>query len=144
VSAGTRCWRAKSDLSALPGLRAEVEQWLGSYLDQSGRWWFTLAFAEAFVNCVEHAYEGRGGNDIEIRLTHHGDEVEICLRDWGKEAVLPTDYGKEPGDQDDLDGIREGGRGVLLMKKAATELTFTREEDSNVCRMVRRIEGGSS
>jgi serine/threonine-protein kinase RsbW len=96
---------------------------------------------EALANVIRHAYEGRGGQPIEVtcrRLTRRPDRkkaegLEIVLRDSG----TPVDPKKLQGRR--LEEIRPGGLGLHFMKQSMDVVEFRRDNGKNLLRMVKYL-----
>jgi anti-sigma B factor antagonist len=95
-----------------------LRQWLrgalaGLGVDRATGSELLLAIGELCANSIEHAYEGRGGQSIEVSVRGYDDRVEIEVEDWGK-AFDPARY-VEP----DLDALPEHGMGIHLVRRIA-------------------------
>lgn len=77
-----------------------------------------LAFIEAIINAKEHAPKDLPEaykNEIHITLTHVNDDIEICVRDFGK-GFDPTVVEK-PDIRKKLKSSYKRGWGLMLMEK---------------------------
>ncbi len=95
-----------------------------------------LVLEEALLNVVRYAYGGEAGGDVDIRCW--GTEVGMSLevRDRGR----PFDPLSVP-DPDLSKGVAErpvGGLGIFLIKKMADEVSYRREDETNILTMVFR------
>lgn len=90
-----------SEVEHLRGLR----DWLRAELarlgvDRATQAALILAVGELCANSIEHAYEGQGGQPINVSVRGHGDRLVIEVEDFGR-AFDPARY-VEP-DLDTLD-----------------------------------------
>jgi serine/threonine-protein kinase RsbW len=95
-----------------------------------------LAVHEACANAIEHGYAGRPGQSLVVtcRLSEPG--LEIRIRDSGQ----PFDIAGAP--ELPPDELREGGRGVFLIRRLMDEVESHRSPDgTNELRMLRRRVG---
>lgn len=77
-----------------------------------------LAVGELCANSIEHAYEGRGGQPIEVSVRSSADSIMIEVEDFGK----PFDA--ERYEAPDLDAIPGSGYGLFLVKTIADSLAI--------------------
>lgn len=100
-----------------------------------------LALVEALNNCVEHAYSGREDGAIDVSLRIDADRVEADVRDAGR-AVDPAALAvePEPGEAEPADraALREGGRGLGIIRGVFDEVSFERAGETNHLHLVRR------
>ena len=120
----------------------EVLDFLEGYLRRTGcsvraEKQIKMAVEEIFVNIADYAYPSSSG-DVYIRI--HKDEenhmFEITIRDSG----YPYDPLQKP-DPDlemDVDGRRNGGFGIFMVKKAMDEVHYERRDGQNILTLRRR------
>ncbi|MFB8788458.1 MAG: anti-sigma regulatory factor [Potamolinea sp.] len=90
-----------------------------------------LALAEGFTNAVRHAHKELPPTtpiDIEVTLFPHCLEMRIW--DQGPPFDLEQwlrDYEKRP------ENTGGGGRGIVILKKIADKLSYTRMDDNRNC-----------
>jgi len=94
-----------------------------------------VAVSEALTNIVRHAYRGSGRpGPICVRLRFSEACMSIRFQDWGE--VFDFDGWAPP----DESAPREGGYGILLMRRFADEISYAHHEDgSNVLIMRRHL-----
>ena len=77
-----------------------------------------LAVGELCANCIQHAYEGRGGQPIQVSVRSSADSLVIEVEDFGK--PFDADEYETP----DLDALPDSGYGLFLVKTIADSLSF--------------------
>ena len=92
-----------------------------------------LATDEAVTNVIEHAYHGRPGHQIEIRLELRDEGIEVHIIHGGD----PIDASRlsERYDPRELKSGRRGGYGIVLMKRYMDRVDFrpTADRRSECC-----------
>lgn len=94
------------------------------------------AFMEIFNNIAIHAYQRKGGGEIEIEITPSKDALVIEVRDDGRPfdiegvAPLPTVLDEE--------SLPEGGMGIHIAKTMLDELTYE-PGPPNLWRLCKRL-----
>lgn len=130
----TRRYAARvDDLPAVSEFVAACADWFG--LDGRTKFGVLLALEEAFVNICRYAYTG-GGGVAEISCESEGDAFVLAISDWGKPfdvLSLP-----EPDTTGDLMHRPLGGLGVHFIRTFSNGVTYHRDDDRNVLRMVFR------
>ena len=96
-----------------------------------------LVVEEAFVNLCRHAYRGRTGGVVAIRISGSAGELAVELRDSGP-AFDPIAEAPRPRLDAAVDERRPGGLGVELMRRLTDELRYRREGEENVLTMIFR------
>jgi serine/threonine-protein kinase RsbW len=93
------------------------------------------AFNEAFNNVVLHAYRGKADGRVEVMLQLDEDRVVIELADRGQGfdlmAVPPPPHPEER--------LSEGGYGLHIIRSLMSEVSYRRDGERNVLRMVREL-----
>jgi len=79
---------------------------------------FVSAFAEIFNNIAIHAYQRRGGGDVELTITVAPDALVVEVRDHG----VPFDLGTVA--HPDLDSLPEGGMGIHIARALLDEVAY--------------------
>ena len=92
-----------------------------------------LAFTEASANIHRYAYGGRGDGMIELRLEIRGAAVRLCLTDFGNSIDLAAYC--EP----DLSEPREGGYGLMIMRRLTDSLSYAQSATGNRTVMVKTV-----
>ncbi|GAB4215343.1 MAG: ATP-binding protein [Synechococcales cyanobacterium] len=93
-----------------------------------------LALAEGFTNAVRHAHRHRDPETpifISVRIS----EVNLQLHVWDQGDPFDL-LGALQGLPDVFDAEQEGGRGLLLLRKIATQLSYSRDAEGRNCLMV--------
>lgn len=97
-----------------------------------------LAVEELFVNIASYAYGGSGGEvEIRARVLPAPERLELCFRDSG----APFDPLARPDADTSPEATlnREGGLGILLVKKTMDEVYYTREKGQNLLTVVKNL-----
>ena len=81
-----------------------------------------LAVGEALANVIEHAYEGRPGQEIRLALTVDASKLSLSIRDFGRKFDR-TDYHPP-----NFNVPQEGGYGVYLIKQMMDEVSYESPE----------------
>jgi len=92
-----------------------------------------LALTEACANVHRYAYCGRDDGMIELRVEIRGAVVRVCLTDFGESLDL-ADY-REP----DLSEPREGGYGLMIMRRLTDSLSYVRSATGNRTVMIKTV-----
>jgi anti-sigma regulatory factor (Ser/Thr protein kinase) len=104
-------------------------------LDGRAKFGLLLALEEAFVNICRYAYGGAAGV-AEVSCESEGDAFVLAIFDWGKPfdmLSLP-----EPDTSGDLEHRPLGGLGVHFIRKFSNTVTYRRDDDRNILRLVFR------
>jgi anti-sigma regulatory factor (Ser/Thr protein kinase) len=94
------------------------------------------AFMEIFNNIAIHAYQRKGGGEIEIEITPSKDAIVIEVKDDGRPfdiddvAPLPTELDEET--------LPEGGMGIHIAKTMLDEMTYE-PGPPNLWRLCKRL-----
>lgn len=104
-----------------------------------------LAIAEALNNIVEHAYEGRDDEMIEVTMRFEPDAVRFSIVDGGvvktaELARMMSDAAPPDFDVNDRTTLPEGGMGLALIRSVMHEVDVTRGDNRNRLILVRRID----
>ena len=96
-----------------------------------------LALAEGFTNAVRHAHRGLPEEmilRIDISITQQA--IEICIWDSGSpfdlERFSMTHNHRRPT-------LSSGGQGLLILRRTSTELSYTRHNNLNCLRIVKKF-----
>ena len=94
-------------------------------LDEEQAYWPTLAVREAVVNAVLHGNKEHPEAAVSVDYRLGDGRVEIAVLDEG-EGFDPADLG-DPLSAENL--LKEGGRGVYLMRQFMDEVDFSFPEE---------------
>ena len=100
-----------------------------------------LAVDEACTNIIEHAYDGEGHGDIDIRCEPEAGELVITIEDHGKRfdpESVPT-----PQLSSRLEEMQVGGLGLYFMRQVMDAVEFSYQDGSNKLVLVKRSEPGA-
>lgn len=78
-----------------------------------------LAFTEAYMNVLRHAYHGMLPAPLDIELCISPSEVEIVLRDKGQT------FQPESATAPDPEELAEGGYGLFLIEALMDEVSYS-------------------
>jgi serine/threonine-protein kinase RsbW len=95
---------------------------------------FTTAVMEIANNIVEHG-QPQGSVHWDVRLAVQDGALEATLVDTAEEFV-PDLFAEMP----EADALAEGGRGIPLVRTLVDTLDFSRTDDRNRWRLVRRYD----
>ena len=94
-----------------------------------------LALEEALVNIFKYAYPDAADGMVEITCDETGrDKIKIEIRDNGVPFNVLSH--PEPDTSVPLSERKIGGLGIFLIKKTIDELSYRREEVSNILTFV--------
>ncbi len=97
-----------------------------------------LAVEEIFVNIASYAYEPAGG-DVEVHCEVLRDPLCVMIRFL--DAGMPYDpLAKEDADTSpEALEAREGGLGILLVKRTMDDVQYVREDGRNVLTIFKKL-----
>lgn len=93
-----------------------------------------LIAEEVVCNAIEHGFEAHRSHEIVIETAHTDSQLTIEFRDDGV-AYNPLDQ-PPPDLEADIDERPIGGLGVHLVRELADEVTYERDGQHNVLRVV--------
>ena len=97
-----------------------------------------LAVEEIFVNIASYAYGGsRGEVELKAQILPEPQRLELRFQDRG----APFDPLAKPDADTSPEATlnREGGLGILLVKKTMDEVRYTREKNQNLLTVVKNL-----
>jgi anti-sigma regulatory factor (Ser/Thr protein kinase) len=98
---------------------------------------------EALANILQHAYEGRSGEPIEITLRAlSADEgpagVEVVLRDCGQVRDVACIRGRR------LEDVRPGGLGMHIIDCCMDVVEYSHPPEGGTCLRLRKVLTGAA
>lgn len=104
-------------------------------IDARKKFGLLVAVEEAFVNVCHYAYPGSAGY-VELACSCGGDAFVVEMTDRG----IPFDILSlpEPDTTADITEREVGGLGVHFIRSLTDEVSYRREEDRNILRVVLR------
>jgi serine/threonine-protein kinase RsbW len=110
---------------------------LAGFDDEQG-YWPVLAVREAVMNAVLHGNKERDDRSVRVHYSLTSEQIRIDVTDEGE--------GFDPGDLNDPlsaeNLLREGGRGVYLMRQFMDEVNFSfPEAGGTTISLVKRLPG---
>jgi anti-sigma regulatory factor (Ser/Thr protein kinase) len=99
-----------------------------------------LALEECASNVVNHALRREATRTFRVSFEQIGDSILVELRDRGPEfdPTVATDRARRTEEDDAV-----GGWGIELVRRHIDQVRYARENDENVLRLTRRMEGGA-
>lgn len=94
----------------------------------------TLAIDELLQNVLDYAYQGEPAH-AEVALTSTADAVSVEIRDSGR-PFDPLNEAPEPDLHSEVEDRRVGGLGVHFTRTLMDQISYTRESDRNVLKIV--------
>lgn len=107
--------RVESLLRGIP----EIEE-----LDPQRRFNLIVATMEAVTNAVEHGNQADPSKPVDLWVEVSNDAITVHVRDYGS-GFDPTEL-PDPRMRENL--LREGGRGVFLMRALVDRVEFVRHQ----------------
>lgn len=127
-----------SDVRQVAAMRSFVRElcrreW-GAEMDLEAVSQLELAVQEAAANIIEHAYQGRGDEPLQVVVEVEGPTVTVTLYDHG------LSFSPDAIEKPCFDGTRTGGFGLYMIRECVDEVRYSREADGrNVVRLVKKI-----
>lgn len=96
-----------------------------------------LAVDEVCANLIIHANDCDPVNKIELNLAFYPKKIVFTFKDQGmgfniNDYILPS--------MDELiSSRRQGGLGLILVKRIMDKIEFTTENNYNICRLIKTI-----
>ena len=91
-----------------------------------------LVLAEALNNVVEHGYQFKKTGDVELQIAFCSSEVDITIRDQGRElGQIPCKKDMDRGELA-LDELPEGGFGWFLIHEMTSKIEYKHSRGKNI------------
>ena len=91
-----------------------------------------LALNEAMANVIRHQYGGDNSRPIVVTAARVGDQLRVCIRDFGK-PFNPSTLPANPPQPD-----CPGGLGLLCMRRCVDDVKFEQLSDGMLLTLVKR------
>ncbi|RDI62030.1 serine/threonine-protein kinase RsbW [Microvirga subterranea] len=102
-----------------------------------------ISVVEAINNVIKHGYQGQPGQDVEVHVVLHKDQVVIDVIDHASpmrtELLDQASEERFAFDETNLDEVPEGGMGLALIQMNMDEVEYTSEGGENRLRMIKRV-----
>ena len=117
---------------------SELNDFIGKELDTAGcplreRRQIELAAEEIFVNIANYAYKGDESKEMVVASCLQPEPnrmvISLAFSDWGS-PFNPLEFA-EPDTSAPLEDRKEGGLGLLLVRKTMDTIYYSREGDTN-------------
>jgi len=129
-----------ADIAHLPDILAWVRlQLAATQLQKGDRLHVELAIEEAIVNVIHHT---QSSEPFELTLScRHLPEREIAfdLIDPGP-VYNPLAEETLPNHERPIEEVKEGGVGLILIRKCMDALFYRRHEDQNILTLVKKLQ----
>jgi anti-sigma regulatory factor (Ser/Thr protein kinase) len=134
-------WSVPCDLAELAGVSERVIRFGEAHgLPDEVMADVRLALEEVLSNVIRHGLAGRREGGIHVQVALNRDAIALQVEDEGR----PFDPAAHP--RPDLERPfaerAPGGQGVHLVRSLMDEVTYRREGERNVLKMVKRLPGG--
>ncbi len=96
-----------------------------------------LAVDEVCANLIIHANNCDPGNKIELDLAFFPKQIIFTFRDRG--VGFDINKYESPSMDELISSRRQGGLGLLLVKRIMDKIEFSTEKNYNICRLVKTI-----
>lgn len=96
-----------------------------------------LAVDEVCANLIIHANNCDPINKIELDLEFNPTQIVFTFRDKG--VGFDINQYDSPSMDELVSSRRQGGLGLLLVKRIMDKIEFTTEKNYNICRLVKTI-----
>ena len=101
-----------------------------------------LSVVEIVNNAIEHAYQGKSGNKVEIEIDYCSDEyLEITVSDWGLSMNLSAEsVRKKPVEPDpNNESWLVSGRGLNIVRQLMDDMAYKSQDGKNSFVMRKKI-----
>ena len=127
-----------TDLEALGDVLSWFDRTSKPLLRGQYGWQCQLILVEGFTNAVRHAHHDLPKTTpIELEVDWSPDYLEIRILDWGQPFDLKAEIEQKSHDQeqpdDNIDALKEGGRGLIWIKKLTDQLNYVRMANQRNC-----------
>lgn len=96
-----------------------------------------LAVDEICSNSIIHSNEENTNKCIDIYLRYVEKEIQIEIIDKG--AYFDFSGYQEPKIEDLISQKQKGSMGLMLVKRIMDEIEFSRHNNKNICRMIKKL-----
>ena len=98
-----------------------------------------LCVIEACNNAIEHAYDYKAGNDVEVFVQLYLDRIEFRISDYGismkREPASSIDF-----DPQDYENLPEGNMGFPIIKSIMDRVEYTSNDNKNTLTLVKLFD----
>ena len=105
--------------AAFAGLRGWLDD---NNVQQKARYNAELVFEEIVTNIIRYGFEKADGETVNVELGLGADVIEMTFDDGG--APFDPLAAADPDLPNTLDDAKIGGLGIMLVRKAATDLIY--------------------
>lgn len=97
-----------------------------------------LAIDEICANLIIHSNKCDERKKLELRIAEENKAIKFELLDNG--VPFDTTNYKEPDLEQYIRRGKKGGLGIMIVKKVMDNVEFSREHNTNVCRMYKILK----
>lgn len=134
-----RCGSRREWIDPMQALAEKVFERVG--FDGEAGYWPILAVREAVMNAVLHGNKEQTDKQVTVTYQIVGGRLEVRVCDEG--SGFNPDTLKDPLSKDNL--LKEGGRGVYLMRQFMDEVVFSFPDAGGTCiRLVKQLPASVS
>jgi anti-sigma regulatory factor (Ser/Thr protein kinase) len=133
----------ESDLSSVCLMAMAVNKICAFYgMNELEAYQVELCVSEAATNAILHAYEGRPGRPVSLLVSASHDALLLELDDSGK--PMDTEQanrvtGTSPIMEPEEELLRDGGRGLQIIRGVMDNVSYVTNGRSNRLSMVKRL-----
>lgn len=96
-----------------------------------------LAVDEVCANLIIHANDCNPDSHIEFYIDFHPKQIVFTFKDKGVGFDI-NEY-ESPSMHDLISSRRQGGLGLMLVKRIMDKIEFSTEKNNNICRLIKMI-----
>jgi len=142
----------RSDISLVPFVGRALSALIGSSgMSQQRVSTFELAVVEVVTNSIEHAYEFKPDQKVDLLFKLTSESIEVSVRDFGAplgpeviERYTSKDVEIAVPDARDKDSLPVSGWGASLVATLCDEVRYEHKESSNVLTLVCNLDDNNA
>ncbi len=109
------------------------------FLDREALFLMELAVCEAVANSIKHASGRRAEDVVEVEMEINDSEIIIEVKDEGKEFNPEFLNNNQFQQTCDLESIKEGGRGIPIIKQVMDQVDYYSSCQKNILVMKKNL-----
>ncbi|MEM7219941.1 MAG: ATP-binding protein [Pseudomonadota bacterium] len=123
-------FRISSEYENVGTICADILQLVSANVSEQKANEVHIGLSEALNNVIEHSYQERSGQPIEVECNVDPSAIVINISDFGngmsEDAFLARPAELCIDDPDDLESLPEGGMGIALIKSCMDKTSYSR------------------